>query len=200
LTDVGEITRVLDALGRGEANARERLLRLVYNEIHRLAQAQMRGEEPQRTLQATALIHEAYIRLLGGHPAQWENRAHFFASAAEVMRRVLIEAARKRQAEKRGGRLNRVPLLDHGASLASDPALLIALDEVLERLAAEDAQRAAIVKLRFFSGLSAAETAAALGVSLRTVEREWRYAKAWLIVRLSDDESGGQTGPGALER
>jgi RNA polymerase sigma factor (TIGR02999 family) len=194
-TAPGEITRVLDDLGRGEDDARGRLLRLVYDEIHRLARAAVRGESPDRTLQATALINEAYLRLFGGAPVHWENRAHFFASAAEVMRRVLIDAARKRKADKRGGGLSRTPLLDDRASITSDPASLLAIDEALQQLAAEDAQRAAIVKLRFFSGLSAEEAAAALGLSLRTLEREWRFARAWLLVRLADQNSGGPPDP-----
>ena len=195
----GEITRVLDDLGRGDDDARERLVRLVYDEVHRLARAALRGETPDRTLQATALINEAYLRLLGGPPVTWENRAHFFASAAEVMRRVVIDAARKRNADKRGGRLTRSPLLDEGATVSSDPASLLAIDEALEQLAAQDPQRAAIVKLRFFSGLSAAEAAAALGLSLRTLEREWRYARAWLLVRLAGETSGGPADGDALE-
>jgi RNA polymerase sigma factor (TIGR02999 family) len=198
-TQPGEITRVLDDLGRGAEDARERLLHLVYDEIHRMARAALRGESPDLTLQATALINEAYLRLLGGPPVQWQNRAHFFASAAEVMRRVLIDSARRRKADKRGGGLNRAPLLDDRASVTSDPAALLAIDEALEQLATQDSQRAEIVKLRFFSGLSAEEAAAALGMSLRTLEREWRFARAWLLVRLADQESGGPAAATALE-
>lgn len=187
----GEITRVLDALSRGEADSHDRLLRLVYAELHRLAQSHMRGEAPRHSLEATALIHEAYIRLLGGPCGPWENRAHFFTSASEVMRRILVDQARRRHASKRGGDWARIPLNDLHAREVKDPALVIAVDEALTQLAREDAQLATIVKLRFFSGLSSQEIAAALGLSLRTVEREWRFARARLVVQFSAAISGG---------
>lgn len=183
----GEVTRILSGaqeLGREEVL--ERLLPIVYDELRALAQARLQHERSDHTLQATALVHEAYIRLVGWQQQPWSDRAHFYRAAAEAMRRILIEHARSRGRIKRGG--GRVPIeLDH-ANLATwrDPDDLLALDESLRRLMKQDPRAAEIVRLRFFAGLSIAETANALGLSVRTVNRDWEFARAWLFRALGE--------------
>lgn len=175
-----EVTRILDRCRDGDAAAADELLGLVYDELRRLAAGQMRGERVDHTLQATALAHEAYLRLLGEETVRWENRAHFFGAAAEVMRRILIDHARGRLAEKRGGGRERVPLDDASTSAEEDPEALLAIDEALRVFEREDPERAEIVKLRFFAGLTVEVIAELQGVTDRTIRRQWRYAKAWL--------------------
>jgi RNA polymerase sigma factor (TIGR02999 family) len=173
-----EVTQILLDLRHGEEKAAERLLAVVYDELKKLAQAKMRSERADHTLQPTALVHEAFMRLMGGG-GDWENRAHFFGASAEAMRRILVDHARGRGAQKRGAGRNRVSfdvlqLADEG------PEELIAVDDALSRLEEFDPQKAEVVKLRFFAGLTIEETAAVLGVSVRTVNRSWNFAKAWL--------------------
>ena len=171
---------------QGEHAAAEKLLPLVYDELRRLAAARIAEEKPGQTLQATALVHEAYLRLVGdaGGP-EWNSRGHFFGAAAEAMRRILVENARKKKANKRGGDRKRVTL-EEGDAITNESADLLALDDALQRLEQHDSLAAQVVKLRYFAGLSMSETAGALGTSQRTAERNWTYAKTWLHARLKD--------------
>jgi RNA polymerase sigma factor (TIGR02999 family) len=167
-------------LSAGRDGAREKLIPLVYEELHTLADRYIRRQKPGHTLQPTALVHEAYLRLGVDDEAEWENRAHFFRIAAKVMRNVLVDHARRRQSLKRGGGLKRVPLVST-VEITSDPThSLIDLDAALERLAGMDPQTAQVVELRFFGGLNVEETGRVLGISPRTVNREWTLARAWL--------------------
>ena len=175
------ITSLLSAIEPGDAAAADRLLPVVYDELRRLAAAWLGGERPGHTLQATALVHEAYLRLVGAAPpAAWENRGHFFAAAAEAMRRVLIDHARNRGRQKRAGGRRQVALADIPGQFDHDPHLLLSLDDALARLATEDAAAADVAKLHLFAGLSVEEAASALGVSRATAYRNWTYARAWL--------------------
>jgi RNA polymerase sigma factor (TIGR02999 family) len=178
---MSEVTRILSDLAEGDVHAAGRLLPLVYDELRKLAAARMSEEAPGNTLDATALVHEAYLRLVGpADVARWENRGHFFAAAAEAMRRILVEAARRKQREKHGGDRKRVSL-DAAQSAAPAPRHdLVALDAALTKLAAEEPQAAKLVELRHFTGLSVAEAAQALGISPRTADRVWSFARAWL--------------------
>jgi RNA polymerase sigma factor (TIGR02999 family) len=178
---MSEITQVLQAVGRGEGQASEELLPLVYDELRRLAAARMANEAAGQTLQPTALVHEAWLRLVGDGDRTWQNRAHFFGAAAEAMRRILIENARRKSRLKRGGGQARLDIeeLELAQTTPDDKVLLI--DEALERLQAEDPEKARIVVLKFFGGLTNQEVAESLGVAERTVERQWAYAKAWLF-------------------
>jgi RNA polymerase sigma factor (TIGR02999 family) len=176
-----DVTGLLLAWRAGDAAAGERLLPAIYDELHRQAARAMRREDGAHTLQATALVHEAYLRLVDQRRVEWRSRAHFFGVAAQMMRRVLVDHARTRLAAKRGGALQRVTLGDVGASDASDDELdVLALHEALERLAALDPDQARLVELRYFGGLGIEDTAEALGVSPATVKREWAVARAWL--------------------
>lgn len=188
-TSVDEITRVLQALEQGDAQAADRLLPLVYDQLRRLAAQKLAHEAAGQTLQPTALVHEAYLRLIGtGDEPSWQGRGHFFAAAAEAMRRVLVENARRKHRHKRGGGLRRISL-DEAVVVASErSADLLALDEALDLLAAEDAAKAELVKLRFFAGLSLEEAARCLGISRATASRYWTYARAWLYDRLQGDD------------
>lgn len=181
-----DVTIALGALAAGEAGARDTLLQLVYEELRKLAESRMRQESPGQTLQATALVHEAYLRLVNEDATKWENRAHFFHAAAEAMRRILIERARRRKRLKHGGGRLRfdvddAPVVEAAPSDEADPSELLALDEALERLAREDGRLAQVVMLRFFGGLSVERVAEILGVSDRTVKRDWEFARAWLL-------------------
>jgi len=184
---VNDVTQILASM-RGESReaAMERLLPLVYDELRTLARAQLRYERPDHTLQATALVHEAYLRLIGTAQPPWNDRQHFFRAAAEAMRRILIEHARKRGRAKRGGTRVRVDL--SAADLGSEQDLdrLLALDDAFRRLEKEDPGAADVVRLRFYAGLSVEETAQATGLSERTVKREWAFARAWLYAALRD--------------
>jgi RNA polymerase sigma factor (TIGR02999 family) len=186
---MSEVTRILSAIEQGDPSAAEQLLPLVYDELRKLAAAQMAQEKPGQTLDATALVHEAYLRLVpGGKPhTAWQSRRHFFAAAAEAMRRILVESARRRAADKRGGGLRRLPL-EEAQRITESPEGLIALHEVLDQLAAISPERAELVKLRFFAGLSMPEAAAALNISLATAERWWQYARLWLYAALGGEE------------
>jgi RNA polymerase sigma factor (TIGR02999 family) len=190
---MSDVTRLLDAAAAGDPHAAADLLPLVYDELRKLAAARVAQESPGQTLQATALVHEAYLRLVAspererGEEPAWDNRGHFFAAAAEAMRRILIDRARQRHSRKRGGDRRRVEL-DLGAPLAApdDQAAndLLALDQALGQLEIEDPAKAQLVKLRYFAGLSIQEAAAALGISPATAKRHWIYARSWLYGKL----------------
>jgi len=189
---MADATHLLDAAAAGDPTAAAELLPLVYDELRKLAAARMAAEAPGQTLQPTALVHEAYLRLVPGSPA-FANRAHFFAAAAEAMRRILVDAARRKGRDKHGGGRHRVDL-DDAAPAAPDPRHdVVALDAALTKLAAEDPQAARLVELRHFAGLTISEAAEALGVSPRTADRLWSFARAWLHRELA----GTDADPGA---
>jgi len=177
---MSDVTRILNAIERGEAQATDELLPLVYEELRLLAAQKLSHEPPGQTLQATALVHEAYLRLVGDAPQSWENRGHFFAAASEAMRRILVDRARSKKTAKRGGGTCRVDLNDALATVEASPAGLLALDEALTRLGEQDAQAAQLVKLAYFGGLSLEQAAEVLGISSRSVYRHWAFARAWL--------------------
>jgi RNA polymerase sigma factor (TIGR02999 family) len=183
---MSEVTRLLSALSQGDPHGAEQLLPLVYDELRRLAAQKLAQEGPGQTLQPTALVHEAYLRLVEGDQS-WDSRGHFFAAAAEAMRRILIDNARRKHSRKRGGDLRRVDL-DTGALLAetSEHAAedLLALDEALQQFEGEEPVKARLVKLRYFAGLSLADAARALGISLATAKRHWVYARSWLYGKI----------------
>ncbi len=186
---MNEVTRILVAIEQGDPTAADRLLPLVYEELRKLAADRLAREKPGQTLQATALVHEAYLRLVDANDAKpWNGRGHFFGAAAEAMRRILVENARRKARGRHGGGLRRVEL-DSGCSLAEPPPDddLLALDEALDRLAALDPKRAEVVKLRFFAGLTMPEAAGAMGVSLATAERYWAFARTWLFAELKEE-------------
>jgi RNA polymerase sigma factor (TIGR02999 family) len=182
-----EVTRILSAIEQGDPRAAEQLLPLVYHQLRELAAQRLAKEKPGQTLQATALVHEAYLRLVGTDPDQpWDSRGHFFAAAAEAMRRILIDRARDRKRLKRGGDVRRQQLdLESLVRDDASPDDLIDLDDALTRLSSVDARAAKLVQLRLFAGLSLDEAAAALGVVRRTVERDWAFARAWLFQQLT---------------
>lgn len=182
-----EITRLLVAWSDGDASAFDRLMPHVYEELHRLARRYMNGERPDHPLQTTALVNEAYLRLVAWKDVQWQNRAHFFAVSAQMMRRILVDFARDRQYLKRGGGALHVSLSEAASFAEERTTDLVALDEVLTALAKMDPRKARVVEMRFFGGLSVAEVAAVLHVSEETVMRDWRLAKAWLLRQLSQD-------------
>jgi RNA polymerase sigma factor (TIGR02999 family) len=190
-----DVTHLLEAAAQGDAQAAAQLLPLVYDELRRLAAQKLSHEKPGQTLDATALVHEAYLRLVARGPAdgrgdepRWQGRVHFLAAAAEAMRRVLIDNARRKQRQRHGGDRQRVALPDIPAA-NQPPDDLLALDEALTRLAAEDPEAAAVVKLRFYAGRSVEEAADALGISRAQAYRHWTYARAWLRCALDDRES-----------
>jgi RNA polymerase sigma factor (TIGR02999 family) len=195
LARMPDLTRLLDAAAAGEPRAAAELLPLVYAELRRLAGVRMASERAGHTLGPTALVHEAYLRLVGtGQPQNWDGRGHFFAAAAEAMRRILVEAARKKGRQRHGGGQRRIDLDDRHLAAESPGDDLLAIDEALTRLAELDPKRAELVKLRYFAGLTMPEAAVALGISLATAERYWAFARAWLYAELSDSEpadSGG---------
>jgi RNA polymerase sigma-70 factor (ECF subfamily) len=180
-----DVTQLLVAVRQGDPQAQGKLYSAVYGELHRIAARYMRSERPDHTLQATALIHEAYVDLIDQHGKDWQNRAHFFAVAANVMRRILIDHARAHRTAKRGGREQKLSLDEAPLFTSEHTDELLEIDEALERLARFDARQSKIVELRFFAGLTLEEVALVLGVSSRTVKREWRVAKAWLYGQLN---------------
>jgi RNA polymerase sigma factor (TIGR02999 family) len=183
-----DVTQVLSAIEQGDPHAAERLLPLVYDELRQLAAQKLAQEKPGQTLQATALVHEAYLRLVDVARAQhWNSRRHFFAAAAEAMRRILVERARARGSGKRGGGRERLDLDDLAVASPERPDDLLALDEALTRLAAVEPQAAELVHLRYFAGQTMSDAADLLGLSLRTTHRLWAYAKAWLLQELQED-------------
>jgi RNA polymerase sigma-70 factor, ECF subfamily len=184
-----EVTRLLQAWGLGDDSALERLMPLVYNELHRLAHRYMAGEQPGQTLQTTALVHEVYLKLVDASDIDWQNRAHFYGLCARLMRRILIDFARSRNYQKRGGQIPHIELEEAATVSAVVGSELLAVDEALKQLAAVDARKSEVVELRFFGGLTVEETATALGVSEETVMRDWKLAKAWLLRELSHEAS-----------
>jgi len=182
---MSDVTRILNAIERGDEKATDELLPLVYEELRVLAARKLSKETPGQTLQATALVHEAYLRLVGDEPRSWDNRGHFFAAAAEAMRRILIDNARRKRSAKHGGHRHRLDLA--GVEPAAEQALddLLDLDEALAKLAATDAAKAELVKLRYFAGLTLEQAAQVLGISRSSVYENWAYARAWLRAEIS---------------
>jgi RNA polymerase sigma factor (TIGR02999 family) len=187
---MSDVTSILSAIEQGDPHAAEQLLPLVYDELRQLAAQKLAQEKPGQTLQATALVHEAYLRLVGTRAAQrWDSLGHFFAAAAEAMRRVLLNRARDKKRFKRGGERSRVDLDHVEIALDTSDEQLIALDDALTQLSAEDPDAARLVNLRFFAGLTLKDAAAVLGLAPRTAERQWAYARAWLFARLRQDDA-----------
>ncbi len=183
---MSDLTSILQAIARGEAQASAKLLPLVYDELRRMAAARMAGEAAGHTIQPTALVHEAWLRLSGGDAQPWQNRAHFFGAVSEAMRRILIDSARRKSRLKRGGRQTRLALEDLDLAEAAPDEKLLLIHETLTALEAENPERARVVVMKFFGGLANREVAEALGVSERTVNRHWSCAKAWLFLRLQE--------------
>jgi RNA polymerase sigma factor (TIGR02999 family) len=184
-----DVTRILSAIEQGEAHAAEQLLPLVYDELRKLAAQRLAQEKPGQTLQATALVHEAYLRLVDVQEAQqWNGRGHFFAAAAEAMRRILVEGARRRKAQKRGGACKRIELAEVKATSPASPERLLLLDDALARLAEEDPAVAEVARLRLFAGLPVEEAGKVLGISRATAFRNWTYARAWLQAQLQEGD------------
>lgn len=186
---MSDVTRILNAIEQGDAQAADKLLPLVYDELRRLAAQKMSYERPGHTLEATALVHEAYIRLIGTDAQNWSGRTHFFAAAAEAMRRILIENARRKQRYKHGADYNRVDLNGSEITIEVPSTDLIALDEALTKLNEEEPDVAELVKMRYFAGLNLEQSAAILGVSRRTADRYWAYARAWLYQQITKSEN-----------
>ena len=189
---MSDVTRILSQMESGDLAAAEKLLPLVYDELRKLAAAKLAHEKPGQTLQATALVHEAYLRLVGGSNPNphWDGRGHFFAAAAEAMRRILVDQARRKETLKAGGQAKRVELSQQVEPLDAGPTLdLVALDEALKRLEATHPRKAELVKLRFFAGFSTPQAAALLGIAPSTADLDWAYAKCWLRAEISG-ESG----------
>jgi RNA polymerase sigma factor (TIGR02999 family) len=184
---MNDVTRILSAIEQGDPKAPELLLPLVYDELRKLAAQRLARESPGQTLQATALVHEAYLRLVGSEPSGWNGRGHFFSAAAEAMRRILIENARRKRSGKHGGDLQRIDLdrVDTPGDSPSDD--ILAVDEALLKLAAEDPTKAELVKLRYFGGLSVEDAGRVLGISRATADRYWAYARVWLYSELSEE-------------
>jgi len=182
---MSEVTRILCAIEQGDSHAAEQLMPLVYEELRKLAAQKLAREKPGQTLQATALVHEAYLRLVDVKEAQrWNNRGHFFAAAAEAMRRILVEHARRKGRRKRGGERRRLDLQAAELSVQGPNIDILAVDEAVTQLAGKHPEKAELVKLRYFAGLTLPEAATALGISTPTAERYWRYARAWLVRQL----------------
>jgi RNA polymerase sigma factor (TIGR02999 family) len=193
--DANSIDAALRAVQRGDRQAAEQLLPLVYDELRALARSRLAKLPPNQTLQPTALVHEAYVRVVGEHDPGWQSPGHFFAAAAQAMRNILVDRARRKAAVKHGGGRKRIDLDALDVSFDTASPDILALHEVLTRLEREDPRRAQIVNLRFFAGLTAEQTATAMNLSLGTVEREWRGIKNWLAERLVDDPPPQATGP-----
>ena len=185
MTPMNEVTRILSTIAQGDPHAAEQLLPLVYEELRKLAAQKMAQEKPGQTLNATALVHEAYLRLVGEQ--HFSGRGHFFAAAAEAMRRILVESARRKASIKRGGDRQREELPEAQLAASEIADDLIALDEALTLLAAADAQAAELVKLRYFAGLTSAQAAEALGISSRTADRTWVYGRSWLYKKIKGE-------------
>lgn len=185
---VGEVTWLLECVGRGDPNASGRLVALVYDELRRMASRNLDREAPGHTLNATALVHEIYMRMFAGEGPRWQSRSHFFIAASEAMRRVLVDNARSKKALKRGGGRRREPLDPSEIAAPATDADLLALDEALIKLEARDPTKAALVKLRYFAGMTIPEAAGSLGISTTTADRYWAYARAWLRVEIAGRE------------
>ena len=188
---MSDVTQILSAIEQGDPSAAEQLLPRVYGELRKLAAQKLAQEKAGQTLQATALVHEAYVRLVEGEKAQhWNSRGHFFAAAAEAMRRILVEQARRKRTLKGGGGFQRVELAGIDPVIAGPTLDLLALNDALEKLAAKDPRKAELIKLRFFAGLTNEQVAQALGVATSTVDLDWAYAKSWLRVEMSAETRG----------
>jgi RNA polymerase sigma factor (TIGR02999 family) len=185
---VSEVTKILEAIQRGESKAADQLFPLVYDELRRVAACKMAHEAPGQTLQPTALVHEAWLRLAGNENPRWENRAHFFGAAAEAMRRILIDNARRKRALRHGGGQQRLNLDDVDVAAAAEDDQLLAVHDALDKLAAQDKVKAELVKLRYFVGMTIAEAAEVLGISEPTAKRYWAYARAWLYREITNPE------------
>ncbi len=185
-----QVTELLRAIGKRDS-AGEELLELVYDNLRQIARQRMAGERAGHTLQATALVHEAFLKLIGDEDLSWENRGHFYAASAQAMRRILIDHARGRNAEKRGGERKRVPLSVVDLATDTDPAQVLALEEAMDRLERSDPRAASVVRLRFFAGLDVEETASVLGLSERTVMRDWAFARATLFQHMQGETPAG---------
>jgi RNA polymerase sigma factor (TIGR02999 family) len=182
---MSDVTQILHAIEHGDVKAADELLPLVYEELRKLAAYKMANESPDQTLQPTALVHEAWLRLTGKENVQWNGRAHFFAAAAEAMRRILIDNARRKRALRHGGGQQRVDILEQDIAANASDEQLLAINEAVDKLAAQDKQKAELVKLRFFVGLTIEEAADILGISVPTAKRYWTYARAWLHAEIS---------------
>lgn len=183
---MSEVTRILNSIGNGDPKAAEELLPLVYGELRKLAAQKMAAEKSGQTLQPTALVHEAWLRLSGNDDQSWDNSGHFFKAAAESMRRILIENARRKQRQRHGGGLGRLNLDDVKIAINADDDSVLALNDALEKLADLDSVKAELVKLRFFAGMSNEEAAQALGLSVTTVKRYWTFTRAWLFQQITE--------------
>ena len=184
-----DVTQILESIKRGEPGAQDRLFEAVYEELRQRAHRRMVKEGPGLTLQTTALVNEAYLRLVSDEKVRWENRAHFFGAAAEAMRRILVERARKYRGQKHGGGRKRFPLQEDAVQLDDRSLDLLALDEALNKLEVEDERKSEVVKYRYFLGMTVEETAELLGVAPRTVDNDWKYAKAWLRGEITKGDS-----------
>jgi RNA polymerase sigma factor (TIGR02999 family) len=186
---MSDVTQILSQIESGDSNAAEQLLPLVYDELRKLAASRLGQEKPGQTLQATALVHEAFLRLVDVEKAKhWDSRGHFFSVAAEAMRRILVESARRKARQKHGGHLHRSELEDVAIALNADPTLLLAIHDTLDKLADEDAKAAELVKLRYFGGFSISEAAEVLGISRSLAYQQWAYARAWLRCEIEDQD------------
>ena len=180
-----DITGLLDRWRLGDAEAANQLMELVYSDLHRIAAREMRREHPGHTLQTTAVLHEAYLRIFGGKPVEWKDRAHFYASAAKQLRRVLLDHARRAHSEKRGGQVVKLSLVEFDVGELGPDSRLLALNEALAKLEALDPRAAKVVELRFFGGLGETDAAEVLGISVATLKRDWDFAKTWLAAQLA---------------
>lgn len=185
-TTMSDVTRILNAIEAGDERAVDKLILTVYQELGHLAAKKLQGEAPGQTLQPTALVHEAYLRLLGDQDQTWKSRTHFFSAAAEAMRRILVDNARRKKSLKRGEKHQRVNLEDADLAIKGPSEDIVALDEALSKLAASDKMKADLIKLRYFAGLTIEQAAEALDLSLSTAKRHWRYAKAWLYNQITN--------------
>lgn len=186
---MSDVTQILDAIENGDAQAADRLLPLVYEELRRLAAAKMALENSGQTLQPTALVHEAWLRLTGDENRRWNDRTHFFAAAAEAMRRILVDNARRKLAQRHGGGQQRVDIPEIACAVAEDDDQILAVNEALEKFAVTDKQKADLVKLRYFVGMTILEASEALGISEPTAKRHWAYARAWLYEEIHGRQS-----------
>lgn len=194
-----DVSRLIEAARQSDREATDRLLGLVYEQLRKLAHGRMKGEGSGHTLEATALVHEAYLRLVGERKLPWRNRAHFFAAAAEAMRRILLDYGKARGRQRRGGGRRRVPLSAAELAAGDDPAELLILDDAMCRLTERSPEMGEVVRLRFYAGLSVEECAAVLDVSAATVKRRWEFARTWLYRELREGLKGGDDGPGRSE-
>jgi len=190
---VSDVTQILDAIRHGEQKAADELLPLVYTELRRLAAHKMATEDPGQTLQPTALVHEAWLRLAGKENPKWNDRTHFFAAAAEAMRLILVDNARRKRSQRRGGGQQRVELVDVPVATVPNDDQLLAVDEALAKFAARDKQKAELVKLRYFVGMTIEEAADVLGISAPTAKRHWAYARAWLAEEIKSSDPAHRT-------